>query len=193
MLSTLFTSGARNISNSTASINYEGETLRRSPDPEASGVIAASEISEIGSGMARENVKLKERRRRKPVKEEIVMERHASIGDGACVEMASGEKVILEGVLLEKEGQDHGVACGTGVIEKRKRMVIRRIGSKYSGGDGGGEEEDGESQYPSHYVRLGRGHRRSERGEDSGEVKMEEILWSYFLFKLTFIICVLEL
>lgn len=49
------------------------------------------------------------------------MERHASIGDGARVEMAAGEIVLVDAVavaLLEKQGQDHGVASGTGVIEE---------------------------------------------------------------------------
>lgn len=81
MLAALFTSRARNISNSTSGINYKSKSLRRSPDPKPSRVI--------------------------PVEEEIVVERHASVGRGARVEMAAGEEVVFMAVvvaLLEKQG-----------------------------------------------------------------------------------------
>lgn len=95
MLAALFTSRAGNISNSTAGINYKSESLRRRPDPQPSRVVS--------------------------VEEEIVVERHASVGNAARAEMAAGEKVLFVAVvvaLLEKQGQNHGVASTSRVVDK---------------------------------------------------------------------------
>lgn len=92
------------------------------------------------------------------------MERHSSVGSAARVEMTAGQKFLLAGVvvaLLEKQGKNHGVVSTTRVVGKSNRMEMRRIRARCSGINGGGEEEDGESRYPSHITRLGRSHRRS--------------------------------
>lgn len=49
------------------------------------------------------------------------MERHASVGNAARVEMAAGEKGFLVAVvvvLLEKQGQNHGVGSTTRAVDK---------------------------------------------------------------------------
>lgn len=90
MLATLFASRARNISNSTAGINYKSKSLRGCPDPQTSCII--------------------------PIKKEIVVEGHPSVWRAAVLEMAARIKAVLVAVVVvvvEKQRQKHGSTITT--------------------------------------------------------------------------------
>lgn len=97
MSTTLFASGARNVSNSTSGIHYKRKLLRRGPDPKPRSVI--------------------------PVEKEIVVESHASVWMGrvrvrsqkVAMRVQEGSRGILG---RRKEREDHGGTCA--VVRRRE-------------------------------------------------------------------------
>lgn len=115
MTATLVAGGARHVSDSTSSVDDQREFLRRRPNPKPRSIV--------------------------PVEEEIVVQRHASIGALRSLEVSArggeGPGSVGRG---EDQGEDHGSGVGGDVGRGRDAEPGDGDGEEQpqKGGDGGG-------------------------------------------------------